>query len=50
MEAARGIYARHGIPGLWQGVGATFLRNVPCFSMYFGFNAAGKEVCRSVVA
>lgn len=43
IAAARGIYSRYGIPGLWQGAGATMLRNVPCFSLYFGFNSVSKE-------
>lgn len=37
------IYSGYGLAGLWQGAGATGLRNIPCFSMYFGFNVASKE-------
>ena len=43
FQAARGLYGRYGVPGLWQGAGATMLRNVPCFGMYFGFNSVSKE-------
>lgn len=40
------IVARHGVLALWQGFGATTLRNMPCFSMYFGCNVASKEYFR----
>ena len=43
FSALRSLYSRFGLPGLWQGMGATTLRNVPCFSMYFGFNSISKE-------
>jgi len=46
IAAARVLYSRFGIAGLWQGMPATLMRNVPCFSMYFGFNAWGKETFR----
>jgi solute carrier family 25 carnitine/acylcarnitine transporter 20/29 len=35
VDAARKIFNKWGIRGLWQGGGATLLRNVPCFAGYF---------------
>jgi solute carrier family 25 carnitine/acylcarnitine transporter 20/29 len=41
--AVRQVYSKFGIAGLWQGVGATGMRNIPCFSAYFGMNTVAKE-------
>lgn len=42
LSCVRGVYGNFGIAGLWQGVGATGLRNIPCFSAYFGCNTVAK--------
>lgn len=35
-HAASSIYRNHGLRGLYQGATVNLLRNVPCFSLYFG--------------
>ncbi|CAM9299290.1 unnamed protein product [Ascophyllum nodosum] len=35
IDCGRKIFGRHGISGVYQGFGATALRNFPCFGAYF---------------
>lgn len=40
IDCAKQVYSQRGIAGLYQGMGASLLRNVPCFGGYFfGFEA-----------
>eukprot|EP01129_Flabellula_baltica_P013350 TRINITY_DN6174_c0_g1_i1.p1 TRINITY_DN6174_c0_g1~~TRINITY_DN6174_c0_g1_i1.p1 ORF type:complete len:286 (-),score=44.41 TRINITY_DN6174_c0_g1_i1:30-887(-) len=34
-DCATDIFKKHGIRGVFQGYGATVIRNVPCFGLYF---------------
>ncbi|CAM9173819.1 unnamed protein product [Choristocarpus tenellus] len=45
MDCARKVVAAQGVMGLYQGVTATVLREVPAFGIYFGFYEVGKETC-----
>jgi len=35
FDAARKLSRTYGVAGVYQGLGATLLRNVPCFGLYF---------------
>ena len=43
FEAASSIVRQHGLLALYQGLPATWLRNVPAFSVYFGEHAQCTE-------
>jgi solute carrier family 25 carnitine/acylcarnitine transporter 20/29 len=36
IDCATQIYKRYGIKGIYQGLGATFVREIPAYSVYFG--------------
>lgn len=40
---ARVITKHYGLRGIYQGLGATLLRNTPAFSFYFGFNELARR-------
>ena len=42
-DAASSILRAHGIRGLYQGASVNLLRNVPCFSLYFGMFEITKQ-------
>jgi len=45
FDAAAQIFRKYGVRGLYQGWGATTLRNVPCFGSYFaGFEWAVRKL------
>lgn len=47
FDAARKIIGQHGIRGLYQGVGATAIRDIPAFGLYFwSFEAASRYLSR----
>ena len=43
FDAARMIFKQHGLRGIYQGTGATLMRNVPCFGGYFAAFEATKK-------
>jgi len=43
-DCARQIVGTHGIRGMYQGLGATFLRDIPSNAAYFGFYELSRKV------
>jgi solute carrier family 25 carnitine/acylcarnitine transporter 20/29 len=44
LDCARQIVGKHGIRGMYQGLGATFLRDIPSNASYFGFYELSRKL------
>lgn len=36
VDAGKRIYSQYGLVGLYRGIGATLMRDIPAFGVYFG--------------